>query len=271
MAQDLPPPAFADLIPPAARHALPGGISRIVPLHGGRGVNQCFRVEGEGGSRVLRLRRGPSLAGTDARRELASQRIAAAAGFAPTVFAADAEAGWMVMAHVPASPWTVERLREPDDVWRLCTRLRALHELVPPPFAPVDSLALLRANCEVIARHAPADARRLVEEGAAVGAQLEKLRRRRGVICHGDPDVGNFLGEAPVFIDFEYAQVADPVYDLALLITYYPFLEAHRDTLLAASGLGDPLSRRRLPLQTALCRLINSAWQQAQTLLTTLD
>ncbi|MET0291344.1 MAG: phosphotransferase [Steroidobacteraceae bacterium] len=272
MAEALPQTELAGLIPAAARAVLPSAVVDVVPLEGGRGINQCLRIDGaDGSASVLRLRRGPALAGADPRRELASQRIAAAAGLAPRVLAADAAAGWTLMAHVPALPWTVDRLKQSDDLWRLCARLRSLHGLVKPPVAPIDGLALLRTHCEVLAPHAPAEARERLEEGGEIAARLGELPRRRTALCHGDPDVSNFLGEGPMLIDFEYAQVADPTYDIALLIGYYPFLEPQQDTLLAAAGLGDPLSQRRLPLQVALCRVVDAAWARVQTLLTALD
>jgi len=86
-------------------------------------------------------------------------------------------------------------------------------------------------------------------------------------ICHGDPDAANLLDDAPVLIDFEYAQVADPTYDLALLLDYYPSLEGRLPMLRKAMGLDDELSRRRLPLQLELCRIVNAAWARAQHLL----
>ena len=41
------------------------------------------------------------------------------------------------------------------------------------------------------------------------------------------------------FIDWEYAQVGDPLLDLACLMTYYPRAVPHGELLLEASGLAD--------------------------------
>ncbi len=272
MADAVPEPNLVALIPAAALEALPALPRAVARLAGGRGVNQCYRVDTDDGRAfVVRLRRGPALAGADAHREVASQRIAAAANLAPCILAADADAGWTVMEFVAAAPWSIERLREPDSLARLGRRLSALHSLAPPEFPPADGVAFLRAHCAILAPFAPDDSSRLQQEGERLAGLLEALPPPRRALCHGDPDVGNFLGDAPTLIDFEYAQVADPTYDLALLLSYYPDLETRQDLLLRAAGLDDAISRRRLPLQTALCRLVNVAWKQTERALSALD
>lgn len=272
MAQTVPLAEFAGLIPAAALRELPGSPLRASVLRGGRGVNLCLRIDDATGPRcVLRVRRGPELAGANLLREFAGQTLAAEVQLAPTILAADPGEGWMIMEFVNASPWTIERLRDDTSLWRLGNRLRRLHTLRLPDFAPIDGLALLRSHCAVFAARKAAESDRLLRRGAELVHRLELLPQRSPVLCHGDPDVENFLGHAPMLVDFEYAQVADATYDAALLLAYYPFLEVQSDALLAAMGLDDPLSRRRLPLQLELCRLINSAWGQAQAALTVLD
>jgi hypothetical protein len=272
VAETVPLAEFAGLIPAAALRELPSSPLRASVLRGGRGVNLCLRIDDEQGPRcVLRVRRGPQLAGADFLREFAAQKLAAEVHLAPAILAADAREGWMLMDFVDASPWTTERLRDNTSLWRLGSRLRRLHTLRLPGFAPIDGLALLRSHCAVVASRDVVESNRLLQQGAELVHGLELLPCRPPVLCHGDPDVENFLGHAPVLLDFEYAQVADATYDAALLLAYYPFLEVQRDAVLAAMGLDDALSLRRLPLQLELCRVINSAWERAQAVLTVLD
>jgi aminoglycoside phosphotransferase (APT) family kinase protein len=122
-------------------------------------------------------------------------------------------------------------------------------------------------NCDVLAAHGDAEGSHLLREGIGIAARLRQLPSRQPVLCHGDPDVGNFIGEGPVLIDFEYAQSADPTYDLALLLDYYPALAVRLSTLQKAMGLEDELSCRRLPLQRELAGIVNAAWARAQRLL----
>jgi len=173
----------------------------------------------------------------------------------------------MLMDYVAAEPWQASSLADAAALWRLGDRLRRLHALALPRFAPVDPLALLRENCAVLTACGDEDAAGWLREGAEAAARLDALPRRPPVLCHGDPDVGNFLGEGPVLIDFEYAQCADPTYDLALLLDYYPALAQRLPTLQKAMGLEDAHSRLRLPLQRALAGVVNAAWARAQRLL----
>jgi aminoglycoside phosphotransferase (APT) family kinase protein len=267
MVATLPLAAFAGLIPPGAVAALAATgepSPRVTVLTGGRQVNLCLRLDGPGGARVLRLRRSPrDLPGADRAREIACQRAAAAAGLAPAVQAADAAEGWALMDFVPEAPWTAALLEDPARLDALCLRLRALHAVPPPAIAPFEAQDLLAAQAAAFARagRAPpaefAAAQRMAEA-------LATLPRRPPVLCHGDLDVGNLLGPAPVLIDFEYAQIADPVYDVACLIAYYPQLERRALALLSAAGLGDAPSRARLPLQLGFSRLVNRVWAALQ-------
>jgi aminoglycoside phosphotransferase (APT) family kinase protein len=268
VAETVPLARFGHLIPPGARLALADRTWNAAVMPGGRQVNLCLALEdAPGDTTVLRIRRGPALPGADFARELACHRRAADAGLAPSIRAADAEEGWILMDHLAGVPWTQATLRDAAALSRLCDRLRRLHEIEPPDFAPASDLALLRANCDVLAAHGEPDAATLMQRGAELTAQLDLMPRRPPALCHGDPDVANFLGAAPMLIDFEYAQVADPTYDLALLLSYYPSLVEQRGRLEAAMGLDDALSRRRLPLQLELCQIVGGAWARSQRLL----
>ncbi len=64
--------------------------------------------------------------------------------------------------------------------------------------------------------------------------------QRAPSIVHCDLHHGNVLtADRVYFIDWEYAQVGDPLLDLACVMTYYPRAMAHGALLLEASGLAD--------------------------------
>jgi aminoglycoside phosphotransferase (APT) family kinase protein len=260
----LPLADFAGLIPPGALAAVGVPPPRVSVLTGGRHANLCLRLEGPDGARVLRLRRSPrDLPGADRAREIACQRAAAAAGLAPAVHAADAAEGWALMDFVPEAPWTTASIEDPARLDALCLRLRALHAVALPPVVPFDAEGLLAAQAAAFARAGREPPAELAAARLLAGA-LATLPRRPPVLCHGDLDVGNLLGPEPVLIDFEYAQIADPVYDVACLIAYYPQLEPRAAELLSAAGLGDAQSRTRLPLQLGFSRLVNRLWAALQ-------
>jgi aminoglycoside phosphotransferase (APT) family kinase protein len=53
-------------------------------------------------------------------------------------------------------------------------------------------------------------------------------------------------------VDWEYAQLADPVYDLACLSVYYPGLRLRGAESLGAAGITDANGTVRLRLHTEL-------------------
>ena len=260
MDEALPFADFARLIPPEALAALGGAPQQVRVLRGGRQANLCLRIDTPLGDRVLRVRQPRSnLPGADFAREVACHAAAASFGLAPTVLAADAARGWMLMPFVPQASWSRELLEEPGRAERLCRRLARLHAMPVPSAEPFDGGALLDAHRDrLVARGIDASAE--LDEARALARELASQARRPPVLCHGDPDVGNLLGPIPLLIDFEYAQIADPLYDLALLLAYYPSLEPQREDLLEAAGLGTDADRAELPLRLAFARMINRLW-----------
>jgi aminoglycoside phosphotransferase (APT) family kinase protein len=85
------------------------------------------------------------------------------------------------------------------------------------------------------------------------------------VTTHGDLMAGNLIGPAPMLVDWEYAQLADPVYDLACLCVYYPGLRPRSEELLGAAGITDANGVARLRLHTQLFDGLNRLWEQAET------
>jgi len=64
--------------------------------------------------------------------------------------------------------------------------------------------------------------------------------QRAPSIVHCDLHHGNVItADRVYFIDWEYAQVGDPLFDLACVMAYYPRAMAHGALLLEASGLAD--------------------------------
>lgn len=256
------------MIPAELLRLVPGGSPRVSALAGSR-RNRLLRIDTDAGSFVLRQRTtAAEPPGVDRQREAAIQAAAAAAGLAPRVLAWGPGAGWLLMDHVPGRHWSGSAMAERAALVRVGERLARLHSLPPAPCREFDALAIARAQVERIRRARPDQddgLANLLTELCALDEQLESLGRPR-VMNHGDLDAANLIGDAPQFIDWEYAQLADPLYDIACLLTYYPAARMHRAALLGAAGLGDPLSARRLQHQLRQFALLNQLWRQAETL-----
>jgi hypothetical protein len=67
------------------------------------------------------------------------------------------------------------------------------------------------------------------------------------------------------FIDWEYAQVGDPLHDLACIMSYYPRAAPHGGLLLEASGLDEQgTTPQMLAELTNVFTLVNYLWYRAR-------
>ena len=146
----------------------------------------------------------------------------------------------------------------------MCIRDR--HGLDPPAIAALDVGAIVAGQLAVIRERDALAGPAL----AALAASASQLATRIAsaavapVLNHGDLSVANLIGPRPQLVDWEYAQRADPVYDLACLLAYYPELEGQLDRLLGAAGLAGPDCRDRLATHRALFTVFNTLWRLAQ-------
>jgi thiamine kinase len=211
---------------------------RIERLGGGT-VNEVFRVDSALGRFVVRLD-GPAWRrpGVERKRELALHRAAAAAGIAPALHVAAPEThGLLITEYVEGRLWAAADYGNPAMLHRLGERLGALHHLTVTGIERFDPLQVARAYAaQIDADHA--------EATAAVLRRLEALSselRDRAVptcVVHGDLYQGNLLqGSRLWLLDWEYAQVSDPLMDIACVLAYYPAAQRHRCELAAAAGL----------------------------------
>jgi thiamine kinase len=257
--------------------AVPGCESGKPPLAvnalvGGGAHNDVRLVETQVGRFVVRRRLPPVIrAGSDAALELECQRLAARHGLAPRVFAAASDASWMVMEFIASHPWQEQDLLSAAGVHRLGARLALVHAMpVAASMRPMDATHIANEQLHVINSDCALDAHRV--EAAALARrtqQLASIVQDTDVppcINHGDLQVANLIGNPPVLIDWEYAQIAAPTYDIACLLTYYPQLQELQPDLLAASGLTRPEDLELLGLQKQLFACLNRLWALANNM-----
>jgi aminoglycoside phosphotransferase (APT) family kinase protein len=157
------------------------------------------------------------------------------------------------------------------DLRSLGARLRNLHSLpVPASVARFDPLAAARRYADHIVRHEPVEGVRinaLMERGAEA-LERSQPAQRTPCIVHCDLHHGNVLtADRVYFIDWEYAQVGDPLIDLACVMAYYPRAVAHGPLLIEASGL-DALgvTPAMLAELTRVFNLLTYLWYRARRL-----
>jgi thiamine kinase-like enzyme len=205
----------------------PGRPATVEPLGGGI-TNHNFKVAVEGDVFVLRIAgRDTDLLGIDRGVELEASRTAAALGVAPEV--AGFVDGCLVTRFVEGATGT-------PPVAEAGALLRVLHggPVIPGRF---DSFRVVETYAET------AGATPLEYDGAkATADRIERLRRGTDPRpCHNDLLPANFVhdGERLRLVDWEYAGMGDPYFDLANFAVNNELDADGEAELLAAYGGGD--------------------------------
>jgi thiamine kinase len=252
---------------PAAKAlaSLPGMRGARITAELSRGpTNSSYRVERGEEIFVLRLDR-PEAArlGLDRANERLVSDAAAAAGLAPETVFFDDVAGVFLRRFVPGRSWQQAELSEPARLEQLARALRRLHALPPrgAAFEPLQAARRYAAQVDSAAAQA------LAGEVERLLAQLEADGGPAGgapCLCHNDLVCENIVeGEGRLWlIDWEYAAVGDPLFDLAVVIAHHSLgagLQAHfLDAW--AGGRAGPGQRERLELQCEFYRCLLQLW-----------
>jgi thiamine kinase-like enzyme len=216
-----------------AARVWPGQRVSIEPLGGGI-TNRNFKVETEGQEFVLRVGgKDTELLGIDRTAEYAASRVAAELGLAPEVVAFIEPEGYLVTRYVGGAVGKV-------DVALVGAALRRLHDGPELP-GRFDSFRVVEAYREIAAEHGvPVPAAYTRAKGVA--DQIE--RRRFGAplrSCHNDLLSANFIegGDRLWLVDWEYAGMGDPFFDLGNFAVNNDLAEDGEKALLVAYGSDD--------------------------------
>lgn len=246
------------------------GPTEIEPLPGGI-TNHNFLVSAGGRAFVARLCVERRLLGIDRRNEVVCQRAAHALGVAPGVV--HHEAGVLVSEHLAARTLTPEELRDPAFVPRLAAVLRTLHDgwdrltgemLYFCAFQTVRTYAQTARELNAVL---PEDIEDILDDAA-------RLARRIGpfvpVLCHNDMLAANVLddGRRVRLVDWEYAGVGHPLFDLANAAANARFPESLEVELLAAyrgTRRVDPRDLSELRILKTVSLLREGLWSVIQT------
>jgi thiamine kinase-like enzyme len=213
-----------------AERVWPGQQVSIEPLGGGI-TNRNFKVGAGGQEFVLRIGgTDTELLGIDRAAEHAASRIAAELGLGPEVVAFIEPEGYLVTRFVDGEVGKV-------DVERVGAALRLLHDGPALPgrfdsFRVVETYRVTAREHGVVVPSAYEAAKELADE-------IE--RRRSGAPlrpCHNDLLNANFIddGVRLWLVDWEYAGMGDPFFDLGNFAVNHELAEEDENALLAAYG-----------------------------------
>jgi len=230
------------------------------PLSGGP-ANDSWLIEDRGKLRVLRIDKPLARKlGLNRHQELGVLETVAAAGIGPEVIWADPEAGLLVTAYIPEQVWSERNMHDPACLEQLAGTLRVLHRLpaAGPDFDPAQAALNYAAG---IGTGAAAE---LAEKAATLARQLLPPGHPRA-LCHNDLAHANIIGSNPVrLIDWEYAAMGDPLFDLAVVVRYHQLSDPVTAGFLQAC-LG-PIDAQTSGRFSAFCDLydqLEALWYQA--------
>jgi thiamine kinase-like enzyme len=235
-------------------------------------TNRNYKVSVGQETYVLRLAGAGTGEYIDRRLEEHNARIAAAAGVNAEVLHFDAGDGTMLCRYIDAITMSAESFRNLDRVGRAAQALRRMHECETPfanrfdVFAQIDEyLALLRRKRARI----PEGYDRLQQEAESARVALAAHAAPLAP-CHNDPLAENFLdtGERMVLVDWEYAGMNDPMWDLGDLAVEAEFGPEQEDALLRAyfAGAPPPAAVGRMVICKGLCDLVWTLWGLIQVM-----
>ena len=264
---------MSDALAEAVARVWPDGRSTWEALGGGI-TNHNVKVTRPDGVVVLRVAgKDTDLLGIDRTVELAATRAAAEAGVGPEVVDFVEPEGWLVTRFVPGAIPRLETLREPEQLRRVARALRAFHQGPPLP-GRFDALEVVEAYRDTA-----------VERGAvlpAAFAAAHELARRIAALraeqpprpCHNDLLNANFIddGERLVIVDWEYAGMGDPFFDLANFSINHELDAEGRAVLLAAyAGDAHAAGLAALDLMRFMSDFREAMWGAVQETLSELE
>ena len=239
------------------------GDARVLHQLAAGPTNMTWLIE-QGGQRwVLRQDRPAAAAlGLDRESERQVSTVAAAAGLTPAYRYFDPSSGVSLRPFVTGRSCTREDLRDRDRLGRLALLLRRLHGL-PAAGRPFDPAAAARRYAERIGTRESA-------ELALRATAAWKIAQGPGgppVPCHNDLVAENVL-ETPdgelLLIDWEYAGMGDPFFDLAIVVCHHDLDDSLARSLLEAylRRMAVPAEIERLQRQSRFYGLLLQLWEQ---------
>jgi len=251
------------------------GATVVASALGGGITNLNYRVDVDGTSFVVRIPgKDSELLGIDRRREYACTLAASQGGVGPEV-AHFLEADGILVTHfIAGREMSAEEIGRPAALRRVAEALQRYHAgpTFPGTFSALETvreyLRISRSGAPL-----PSTIDRMVERAETIdGAMRAVLRPPRP--CHNDLLLGNFLddGQRIRIVDWEYAAMGDPFFDLGNFAAHLSLSDAQETMLLEAyQGQAPAPDLARLKLMKILSDLREAMWAMVQVTVSTLD
>jgi thiamine kinase-like enzyme len=251
----------------------------LTPLSGGiTNRNFLITIDGEADRYVIRLAGNDThLLGISREVEHAATVAAAGVGVGPEVAAFIRPEGYLVTRFIIGAPVSLEEVHRPETLERVADSIRRIHggPAIPGLFVPLRVAEAYLALAD--ARGVPPPA----GWGAAhtIGHRIERalLDAPQPILpCHNDLLNANFIddGERIRIVDWEYAGMGDPFFDLGNFSINHELTPDEDVALLAAYDqveAPDPARLARLTLMRVVSDFREAMWGVLQQGISTLD
>ena len=251
----------------------------LIPLTGGiTNRNFLITIDGEADRYVIRLAGNDThLLGISREVEHAATVAAAGVGVGPEVVAFIRPEGYLVTRFIVGEPVSMEQVHDPATLRRVADSIRRVHggPAIPGLFVPLRvaeaylALATSRGVPEPV-RWSEAHAAGHRTERALLSAPLAMLP------CHNDLLNANFIddGERIRIVDWEYAGMGDPFFDLGNFSINHELTADEDLALLSAydqTDVPNPARLARLTLMRVVSDFREAMWGVLQQGISTLD
>lgn len=247
---------------------------KVSSLAGGI-TNENFRIEVNGGVFVLRIPGADTeLLGIVRSTECAVSRIAGKTGIGPEVIYVIEPEGYLVTNFIEGHQPALEELGQQENIRRVVEVIRRIHEMASvsetfSPFRVVENAVEISRRFKV---DFPDNFGWMIEQmNFAERALLKSPFALR--LCHNDLLNANFLDDGQIrILDWEYAGMGDPVFDLANFSVHHEFKD-EQDRWLLESYFGEVTSANwaRIKLLKVISDFREAMWAMIQIGISNLD
>ena len=243
---------------------IPGGIT-----------NHNFVVRVGDEAYVARLCEERPMLGIDRRNEVVCQQAAGARGLAPEVV--HHEPGLLVSCFIEGRTLAAADVRRPQCLDRLADLLERLHQSWDTLtgevlyFCPFQAVRTYARSAARLGADLPAEMDTLLDDARQLSRRIAPFRP---VLCHNDLLPANVIddGERLWLVDWEYAGIGHPLFDLANLSANAGLDDDLERTLLTAyHGEADPRGLAELQVFRAVSLLREALWATIQTVASDID
>jgi thiamine kinase-like enzyme len=250
----------------------------VRPLEGGI-TNRNYRVNFGGDEYVVRLPgKDTNLLGIDREAERLATKQAAELGIGPKVAAMFEEPPCLVTCFVEGRELTSDELREQAVLTEVASGLRAFHESgleLPTEFQVYDVVRDYADVAKSRGGDLPSAFDGALERAGEIVEAVRDHPEHEDSPNHNDLLAANFLqsGDGVVIVDWEYAGMGDPFFDLGNFAVNNELGDEDADRLLEAY-FGEPATARRraaLNLFRFMSDFREAMWGVVQTSVSELD